>query len=105
MRFLETSVFSRAVVELLDDAAYHELQLALWLRPELGNVIRGSGGLRKLRWAVSRQGKRGGARVIYYWDEASETFYLLYAYRKSAQGDLTAAQVKILSRLVREEFA
>jgi hypothetical protein len=104
MRFLETSVFTRAVVELLDDAAYHGLQLALWLRPELGKVIRGSGGLRKLRWAVPGQGKRGGARVIYYWDEPSETFYLLYAYRKSGQADLTAAQVKALSRLVREEF-
>jgi hypothetical protein len=104
MRFIETSVFTRAVVELLDDGAYHALQLALLLRPELGSVIRGSGGLRKLRWSIPGQGKRGGARVIYFWDEPSETFYLLYAYRKNAQEDLTAAQLKTLSRLVREEF-
>ncbi len=104
MRFIETAVFTRAVVELFDDEAYRSLQLALLLRPELGKAIRASGGLRKLRWSLPGQGKRGGARVIYYWDEPSETFYMLYAYRKSAQEDLTVAQLKALSRLVREEF-
>ena len=48
--------------------------------------------------------KRGGIRVIYFWDEPSETFYMLYAYRKSAQEDLTAPQLRTLARLVREEF-
>jgi len=104
MRFIETSVFTRAVVELLDDESYRSLQLALLLRPELGPSIRGSGGLRKLRWALEGRGKRGGVRVIYYWDEPTETFYLLYIYRKSAREDLTARQLKVLSRLVREEF-
>ena len=104
MRFIETTVFTRALVELLNDEAYHSLQLALFLRPELGSAIRGSGGLRKLRWSLPGQGKRGGARVIYFWDEPSETFYMLYAYRKNAQEDLTAQQLKALSRLVREEL-
>jgi hypothetical protein len=104
MRFIETSVFTRAVVEILDDESYRALQLALLLRPELGSLIRGSGGLRKLRWSVRGQGKRGGARAIYFWHEASETFYMLYAYRKSVQEDLTAHQLKTLRRLVREEF-
>lgn len=104
MGFIETSVFTRTIVELLDDEAYRSLQLALLLRPELGSAIRGSSGLRKLRWAIPGRGKRGGARVIYFWDEPSETFYLLYAYRKSAREDLTAQQLKALSRLVREEF-
>lgn len=104
MRFLETSVFTRAVVELMDDEAYRSLQLALLLRPELGSTIRGSGGLRKPRWSLKGKGKRGGVRVIYFWDETSETFYMLYVYRKNAQEDLTVQQRKILARLVREEF-
>jgi hypothetical protein len=80
------------------------LQLALALRPELGAMIRGSGGLRKLRWSVKGKGKRGGVRLIYYWHELSETFYMLYAYRKNEQEDLTTKQLRVLSRLVREEF-
>jgi hypothetical protein len=104
MRFIETPVFTRAVVELLDDEQYRSLQLALFLRPDAGPVIRGSGGLRKLRWSLPGTGKRGGLRVLYFWDEATETFYLLYLYRKNRQEDLTARQLRVLSRLVREEF-
>jgi hypothetical protein len=50
------------------------------------------------------KGKRGGARIIYFWDEPSETFYMLYAYRKSEREDLTAQQLRVLRRVVREEF-
>ena len=75
------------------------------LRPEQGPLIRGSGGLRKVRWAADASGgKRGGVRVIYYWEPARQTFYMLFAYRKNEQGDLTPAQTKILAQLVREEF-
>jgi mRNA-degrading endonuclease RelE of RelBE toxin-antitoxin system len=104
MRFIETPVFTRAVVELLEDEDYQSLQLALLLRPELGQVIPRSGSLRKLRWSRKGMGKRGGFRVVYFWDEPSETFYLLYVYRKNEQEDLTARQLRVLSRLVREEF-
>ncbi|MFL5244703.1 MAG: type II toxin-antitoxin system RelE/ParE family toxin [Gemmataceae bacterium] len=104
MRFIETSVFTRAIGELLNDDQYQSLQLALLGRPGLGSVIRGSGGIRKLRWALPGAGKRGGIRVIYFWDEASETYYMLYAYRKSDQEDLTVKQLRTLARLVREEF-
>jgi len=104
MRFIETPVFTRAIVMWLDDDGYGHLQLALLQRPERGAVIRGSGGLRKVRWPLPGQGKRGGLRVIYFWDKASETFYMLYAYPKNEQEDLTAQQLRVLSRLVREEF-
>jgi mRNA-degrading endonuclease RelE of RelBE toxin-antitoxin system len=104
MRFIETPIFTQAVTELLDDEEYRSLQLALLLRPESGPLIPRSGGLRKIRWALKGKGKRGGCRIIYYWDEPSETFYMLYVYRKSVQDDLTARQRRILSRLVREEF-
>jgi hypothetical protein len=104
MRFIETPVFTSLIVELLDDEAYRLMQLALLLRPEMGLVIKGSGGLRKLRWSLKGTGKRGGLRVIYYWEEAGETFYMLYVYRKSEREDLTRKQLKVLSQLVREEF-
>jgi|SRR5687767_10243200 len=104
MRFVETPVFTASLRRHLSEEAYRALQLALALRPEQGAVIPGSGGLRKLRWAASGRGKRGGLRVIYYWAPADEAFYMLYAYAKNEQGDLTTAQIRVLGRLVREEF-
>ena len=59
---------------------------------------------RKIRWAGAGGGKRGGLRVIYYWAPGDQAFYMLFAYTKAAQGDLTAAQTRQLSRVVREEF-
>jgi mRNA-degrading endonuclease RelE of RelBE toxin-antitoxin system len=67
-------------------------------------LIRGGGGLRKLGWRVGDKGKRGGCRVIYYWDKESETIYMLLVYPKSDQEDLTAEQARVLRRLIREEF-
>jgi len=66
--------------------------------------MRGSGGLRKVRWATPGGGKRGGLRIIYYWAPAEPVFYMVYAYTKAEQGDLTVAQTRQLSRIVREEF-
>jgi len=104
MRFVETPVFTSALRRHLDDETYRALQLALMLRPTQGTIIQGGGGLRKLRWAAQGRGKRGGVRLIYCWEPASQTFYLLYLYAKNEQGDLTAAQLKVLAKLVREEF-
>ena len=104
MRFVETPIFTRKSVELVPDDEYHALQLALLLRPEAGAIIRRSGGLRKLRWSVPGVGKRGGVRVIYYWVRADDVIYMLMMYRKNEQIDLTAAQLKTLSKVVREEF-
>ncbi len=67
-------------------------------------MIRGTGGLRNVRWARPGGGKRDGFRIIYYWAPAETAFYMLYAYSKSEQGDLTAAQTRVLGALVREEF-
>jgi len=104
MRFVETPIFTRQVGKLLEDEEYRSLQLALLFRPEQGGMIPGTNGLRKVRWSQKGRGKRGGCRVIYYWDKKNETFYMLLANTKSKQEDLTPEQVKVLSKLVKEEF-
>ena len=73
------------------------------IRPSAGSLIRGSGGLRKVRWKSPGEGKRGGLRIIYHW-EAPDKIYMLFPYRKSEQEDLTPAQIKALSKLVKESL-
>jgi len=104
MRFLETPIFTKAIDGLLAHDEYLALQSALLLRPHAGAVIPRSGGLRKIRWARSGHGKSGGCRIIYFWEGGSETFFMLFAYRKNQEEDLTAEQLRVLGRLVREEL-
>ena len=95
MIFIETSIFTRLIVDLLDDADYALLQRTLLLNPALGDIIVGSGGIRKLRWAAKGHGKSGGARIIYYWAVQAETIL---------KTDLTKAEIKKLRRIVEEEY-
>lgn len=104
MLIVETTVFTRRLLKLLDDENYRLLQYALVADPECGDLIRGSGGLRKLRWAGSGRGKRGGVRIIYYWAVDAATILLLLVYAKNEMDDLTAQELKLLKRLVEEEF-
>jgi mRNA-degrading endonuclease RelE of RelBE toxin-antitoxin system len=104
MRFVETPIFTKEVLSLIEDEEYRTLQMALVLRPEQGRLIAGTGGLRKIRWAGKGHGKSGGCRIIYYWDKPTETVYMLYVYPKNRQEGLTSQQKKLLSNLVREEF-
>ena len=103
MIFVESPQFTRAVSELMDDDGYRLLQAALLGNPEAGAVIVGSGGLRKIRWSLPGRGKRGGARVIYYYWVVKSRIYLLYAYSKSARSDLTREQTRILAGLMQRE--
>ncbi len=104
IQIIETPVFTARITDLLLEDEYRALQLALVLRPEQGALIRGGGGLRKLRWGVRGRGKRGGVRVIYYWSPAQETTYMLFAFAKARQSDLTSKQLQILRKVVREEL-
>lgn len=104
MEIIETSIFTRQITELISDDEYAELQFALIQRPELGSLIPQSGGIRKLRWAGSGRGKRGGIRVIYYWQNLEEQIYMLLVYAKNAKENMTTAQLKILRKLVEQEF-
>lgn len=101
MIFIETSVFTREIRHLLPDEEYRRLQTALMFRPDAGDLIRGGGGLRKVRWSLPGMGKRGALRVIYYWS-LPDTIYMLLPYKKTDQDDLTPEQVRFLRTLVKE---
>jgi hypothetical protein len=102
--FLETPVFTRRIRELVDDEDYRQLQVRLLLDPEAGDLIAGSGGLRKVRMAVHGRGKRGGARVIYYWIRPGSQVYMLLAYAKNERDELSEEQLRTLRSLVRQEL-
>ena len=87
----------------MNEDEYTKLQLALVRRPDWGNIIPSSGGIRKLRWAGSGRGKRGGLRIIYYWQTAEDQIWMLVAYPKNEKEYLAADEIKVLKRLV-EEF-
>ena len=101
MIFIETSIFTKEIQKLLPDDEYRILQQNLMIRPSAGSLIKGSSGLRKIRWKSPGEGKRGGLRIIYYW-EPPDRIYMLFPYKKAEQEDLTQAQIKVLSKLVKE---
>jgi len=100
MVFIETPIFTRQVLEVLTDGQYALLQGSLVARPDSGLLIRGSSGIRKLRWALPGRGKSGGVRVIYFWRVTASQILMLTMYAKNEQANLTAAQVKQLAKLV-----
>lgn len=100
MIIIETSVFTRRIKELMSDNEYKGLQEALLNRPDMGAIIQGTGGLRKVRWKLEGKGKSGGVRAIYYWMTEDEHIYMLYAYPKSEQDNLTPEQKKALKLIV-----
>ncbi len=102
--FIEASGFYRQISALIEDDEYFLLQEYLLANPQAGDVIPGTGGIRKLRWQSSGRGKRGGARVIYYVATRYGRSALLVAYAKNRKGDLTKAEAKALSRYVKEHY-
>ena len=104
MVIVETPVFTRIIGSMLSDREYSRIQVALALRPAQGPVIPGTHGLRKIRWGQSGRGKRGGIRLIYFWDSQNEIIYMIFAYEKSRQSDLTPSQIKALGKIVKEEL-
>ena len=100
MVFIETPVFTADVKTLLPDASYAQLQRELIARPTAGDLIPGTGGLRKIRWRLPGQGKRGGARVIYYWRTSHSQILLLAIYGKGTKSDLTAAAKRLMRHIV-----
>jgi hypothetical protein len=104
VELIETSTFTRQIMALLSDEEYRGFQYRLAANPSLGALIRGGGGIRKIRVAVGTKGKSGGARIIYYWAVRKDVILLLYAYSKNVSADLTPKEVSQLAKVVNEEF-
>ena len=102
MIFIETPIFTRLVQEILEDDEYRQLQIALIAQPDLGPVIQGGGGLRKMRWALPGRGKSGGVRVIYYLIK-EDRILMVFIYPKGQQDDLSDDQLKRLRRVIEGE--
>lgn len=102
MLFIETSTFTKLLPRHLDDDGYAALQAFLSAHPDAGNVIRDTGGVRKIRWAMPGRGKRGGSRIIYYWLTKEDHIYLLTVYAKGTKDDLTAAERAAWRRAVED---
>jgi hypothetical protein len=102
MVFVELPLFQKCLQFTDDELA--AIQEEILEDPKRGDLIPGGRGLRKLRAAIGGRGKRGGARVIYYvWNE-QDRCYLIFAYAKNVQGDLTPAQLKTLAAVVAKEL-
>ena len=104
--FVELPPFERIRKDYMDDAAYSALQQELMDNPEAGDVMQGTGGLRKLRQPDPRRGKgkRSGLRVIYYWWSGGDQFWLFAVFDKDQASDLTPDQRKALKQMLKSEL-
>ena len=107
MEFIEAPAFARHLSNYLIDDDYRELQARLGANPELGDLMPGSGGFRKLRWADARRGKgrRGGLRIIYYHFKSDRQIWLMTLYDKNEASELTAKEKKALKASIENEVA
>ncbi len=104
MVIIETSIFTKRIKEAMSDDSYRELQNILIACPETGKIMKGSGGIRKVRWGTDDQGKRGGIRVIYYWTVNDNQIFMLLVYPKKERDNLTKQQLSLLKKIVKREL-
>ena len=100
--FIESSIFERILPVYLDDDEYSELQQFLMQNPEVGELVPGSGGVHKVRWARPGMGKRGGLRVIYFVRYQPNEFWMLTLYAKAKREDIPAHILKQLLEAFRD---
>jgi hypothetical protein len=101
---IETAEYLRQAGKLFSEEERAAIVAFLSGNPEAGDVMQGTGGLRKLRWKREGKGKRGGARIIYYYHNETMPLALVYAYAKSAQEDLTPHEKKALTAMIATFF-
>jgi mRNA-degrading endonuclease RelE of RelBE toxin-antitoxin system len=102
--FIESSIFEREVLHYLDDEEYAALQAFMVVNPEAGDLIPGSGGVRKLRWKRAGKGKRSGVRVIYYVRYRPNELWLLTIYAKARHDNIPAHILKALKDRFADDF-
>jgi mRNA-degrading endonuclease RelE of RelBE toxin-antitoxin system len=98
--FIESVIFEKLRANYLTEDEFRDLQLTLLADPKTGPVIQGTGGLRKIRFGAKGKGKRSGVRIIYYFFEKKDRFYLLSLYSKNEVTDLTSSQKKKLKQFM-----
>jgi hypothetical protein len=106
IEFIETSVFTKQIKLIATDDELKDLQIELIAQPEKGDLIQGTGGLRKIRMATGNQGKSGGIRIIYFLATV-EIIYLILAYPKNVKDNLTnseKAELKKLTKVLKGEI-
>lgn len=104
MVIIETPTFTKRIKSVMSEEEYRNFQNALLDKPDIGKIIKGSGGIRKVRWSGSGRGKRGGTRLIYYWATEKDQIYMLFVFAKNEKSDLTKDQLAVLKKLVKQEF-
>ena len=104
--FVELPAFARYRADYLDEEGFRRLQTVMMMNPEAGNVLEGTGGLRKLRYGDPRRGKgkRGGLRVIYYWWNSGRQFWLLTLFDKDEMADLSQDEKKALKSMLKADL-
>ena len=104
--FIELPPFERFRADYLDDDAFKAFQVELLANPHAGDVIKGTGGLRNVRFQDKRRGKgkRGGLRIIYYWWLGGSQFWLFTLYGKGEMTDLSDSERKALSEMLKKEI-
>lgn len=103
MIFIETPIFTEELKSLLPDEEYRAFQVFLATNPEKGDIIQGTGGLRKIRWRGLGKGKRGGVRIIYYYLMRESQIRLLLIYKKGMKDNLTVKEKHVL-RVLNERW-
>ena len=100
--FIELPSFSRYREDYFSDRQFGELQAFLIEDPNVGDVVPGTGGVRKLRWSRGGMGKRGGLRVLYYVQDVAGRIWLLTVYSKSARENISARTLRLLREIADE---
>ena len=100
MTVVETAEFLKHAMRLMSDSEREELVAFVGANPEAGEIMPETGGVRKVRWGLAGRGKRGGARVIYYYHSDRLPLFLLTAYPKNEKANLTRAERNNMKRLV-----
>lgn len=103
MIFIETSKFTKLLSDYLSDDEYRMLQWHLQEKPDSGDIVRGSGGVRKVRWAPEGKGKSGGVQVIYYWKKSDYEIWMLTIYSKSEQATIPDHILKKIAEAIENE--
>jgi hypothetical protein len=98
MEFFEATAFTKYVYDYLTEDEYLGLQGFLLQNPEAGKIVRGSGGIRKVRWAITGKGKSGGVRVIYYFKKQDDEIWLLTIYSKSEVESIPAHVLRQIAK-------